>query len=115
MVVRKCKLVFLYCQLQCPPLAAAIALAKEKKKFKETDTYFEFNVIEVASTLGWNSGIAKRELKNLEWAGTNFDNEGVFIPHRSHHNLVQNIYNVYYMQEILRSFESLEFSWSFVT
>jgi ATP-dependent DNA helicase Q4 len=57
-------------------LAAAIALKKEQKKFKETDVYLEFNVIEVASTLGWNSGAVKKELKNLEWQGTNFDNKG---------------------------------------
>ncbi|ODN03903.1 ATP-dependent DNA helicase Q4 [Orchesella cincta] len=59
-----------------PPLAAAIALLKEKKKFRETDSHLEFNVIETAATLGWNSSIVKKELKNLEWSGSQFDAAG---------------------------------------
>jgi hypothetical protein len=53
-------------------------LKKEKKKFKDSDVYLEFDVIEVSATLGWNSGAVKRELKNLEWIGMFFNNNSCF-------------------------------------
>lgn len=62
--------------IQCPPLAAAIALKKESKKFKDADVYLEFDVIEVSATLGWNSGAVKKELKNLEWTSTSCGADG---------------------------------------
>lgn len=57
----------------------AIALQKEKNKFRDTDTYLEFNVIEAAATVGWNSGVVKKELKNLEWTGFQLDDKGTYI------------------------------------
>ena len=47
---------------QCPPLAAALALQRQDSGAQVT-----FPVIDVAARIGWESGLAKRELKNLEW------------------------------------------------
>lgn len=60
-------------------MAAAIAMQKEKKKFKDEDVHLEFNFIEVAKILGWNSAQMRKELKSLEWSGTQFDDSGLYI------------------------------------
>ena len=54
----------------------AIALQKEKKRFKDGDVYLEFNVVEAAASVGWNSAVVRRELKSLEWAGSEFNSQG---------------------------------------
>ncbi|XP_066148389.1 ATP-dependent DNA helicase Q4 [Euwallacea fornicatus] len=46
----------------CPPLAMALALYPQKE-----DNIVQFPVIDVASAMGWESGICKHQLKNLEW------------------------------------------------
>lgn len=48
----------------CPPLAMALALygCVENEK-----NIFEFPVVDVAAAMGWDSGICKHKLKNLEW------------------------------------------------
>ncbi|XP_053953021.1 ATP-dependent DNA helicase Q4 [Anastrepha ludens] len=51
----------------CPPLAMAIALEIKQDKFVEDSNIIEFSVIDVAAAIGWNSGIVKYQLKNLEW------------------------------------------------
>lgn len=33
-------------------------------------------MIEAAATVGWSSSIVKKELKNLEWSATQFDDKG---------------------------------------
>lgn len=62
----------------CKPLAVAI-LVESKKGFKYADSsVLEFNVIEISSAIGWESGIVKYQLKNLEWKTESG------IPKRSH-------------------------------
>lgn len=51
----------------CPPLAMAIALDLKEGVSHETSTFIEFAVINIASAMGWNSGVVKFHLKNLEW------------------------------------------------
>lgn len=46
----------------CPPLAMALVMHKE-----QDDNVLEFPVIDIASAIGWDSGICKHILKNLEW------------------------------------------------
>jgi len=45
----------------------AIALDMQKGISHEDSNIIEFSVIEVASAIGWDSGIVKSHLKNLEW------------------------------------------------
>ncbi|XP_060533000.1 ATP-dependent DNA helicase Q4 [Cylas formicarius] len=52
----------------CPPLAMALAMYKGKNN---EDNIVEFPVVEVASAIGWDSGICKHKLKNLEWTAEN--------------------------------------------
>ncbi|KAI4486376.1 hypothetical protein M0802_012301 [Mischocyttarus mexicanus] len=51
----------------CPPLAMAIALDLKKGISHENSTIIEFPVIDVASIIGWDSGVVKKHLKDLEW------------------------------------------------
>lgn len=43
----------------------ALALYSSDELAKEN--IFEFPVVDVASAMGWDSGICKHKLKNLEW------------------------------------------------
>lgn len=52
---------------KCSPLAMAIALDIRKGISHENSTFIEFPVIEIASAIGWNSGVVKYQLKQLEW------------------------------------------------
>lgn len=52
---------------KCPPLAVAIGLDMQKGKCHESSTYIELPAIEIASAIGWNSGVVKYQLKQLEW------------------------------------------------
>lgn len=49
----------------------AIALDLKRGKSHETSTFIEFPVIDIASAIGWNSGVVKYQLKNLEWTTLN--------------------------------------------
>ncbi|XP_029169475.1 ATP-dependent DNA helicase Q4 [Nylanderia fulva] len=49
------------------PLAMAIALDMQRGISHEDSNLIEFSVIEVASAIGWDSGVVKSHLKNLEW------------------------------------------------
>lgn len=49
----------------------AIALDLKKGISHADSTSIEFNVIEVASAIGWDSGVVKYQLKNLEWTTVN--------------------------------------------
>lgn len=60
-------MLFRHAAKECPPLALAIALAIKNGTFSETDNIIEFSVIDVSSAIGWNSGVVKHQLKNLEW------------------------------------------------
>lgn len=50
-----------------PPLAMAIALDRKKGINHDDDTVIEFAVVDVAAAIGWDSGVVKSHLKNLEW------------------------------------------------
>lgn len=51
----------------CPPLAMALALELKNGKKQEDLGSIEFCVIDVASAIGWDSGVVKYQLKQLEW------------------------------------------------
>lgn len=56
----------------CPPLAMAIAsdLKKRSGESQELNS-IEFYVVDIASSIGWDSGIVKYQLKQLEWTKVN--------------------------------------------
>ncbi|XP_076225557.1 recQ4 helicase [Nomia melanderi] len=54
-----------------PPLAMAIALDLQKGISHEDSNVIEFPVVDVASAIGWDSGVVKSHLKNLEWKTVN--------------------------------------------
>ncbi|XP_026762775.2 ATP-dependent DNA helicase Q4 [Galleria mellonella] len=51
----------------CSPLAMAYLLLSKKDPNILTKNILVFNVIEVAAAIGWESGLTKYHLKNLEW------------------------------------------------
>lgn len=55
----------------CPPLAMAVALELKKGKGQEDLSCIEFSVVDVASLIGWDSGVVKYQLKQLEWSVVN--------------------------------------------
>ncbi|CAL7933550.1 unnamed protein product [Xylocopa violacea] len=54
-----------------PPLAMAIALDLQKGISHENSSVIEFPIVDVASAIGWDSGVVKSHLKNLEWKTVN--------------------------------------------
>lgn len=52
---------------KCPPLAMALALQRKRGTELDKSGILEFCVIEVAAAIGWESGVVKYQLKNLEW------------------------------------------------
>ncbi|THK33065.1 ATP-dependent DNA helicase Q4 [Diachasma alloeum] len=50
-----------------PPLAMAIALDAKRGISHENSSVIEFPVVDVAAAIGWDSGVVKSHLKNLEW------------------------------------------------
>uniref|UniRef100_A0A1B0C865 DNA 3'-5' helicase n=1 Tax=Lutzomyia longipalpis TaxID=7200 RepID=A0A1B0C865_LUTLO len=55
----------------CPPLAMAISMKIKEGKFRSDATSIEFSAVDVAAALGWDSGVVKYQLKNLEWTKMN--------------------------------------------
>ena len=51
----------------CPPLAVAIAKDNQRGISHQDSNAITFPVVKIASKMGWNSGVVKRELKALEW------------------------------------------------
>lgn len=45
----------------------AIALDMQKGISHEDSNIIEFSVIDIASAIGWDSGVVKSHLKTLEW------------------------------------------------
>lgn len=45
----------------------AIALDLKKGISRDNSSIIEFPVVDVASAIGWDSGVVKSHLKNLEW------------------------------------------------
>ena len=65
-----------------PPLAAAIAIARKSGRLPGHTAQFEFPVVEVSARMGWDSGVVKRELKNLQWTrapGGSWKKSGVLV------------------------------------
>ncbi|OAD60032.1 ATP-dependent DNA helicase Q4 [Eufriesea mexicana] len=54
-----------------PPLAMAIAMDLQNGISHENDSVIEFPVVDVASAIGWDSGVVKNHLKSLEWKTVN--------------------------------------------
>ncbi|XP_017875083.1 ATP-dependent DNA helicase Q4 isoform X2 [Ceratina calcarata] len=54
-----------------PPLAMAIAMELQKGVSHDDSSVIEFPVVDIASAIGWDSGIVKSHLKNLEWKTVN--------------------------------------------
>ena len=53
-------------------MAAAYKIAKQTQELKNKSSgTIEFPVVQVAANSGWESGVVKRELKNLQW--TSYD------------------------------------------
>ncbi|XP_050422623.1 ATP-dependent DNA helicase Q4 [Adelges cooleyi] len=65
----------------CPPLAVAYALKEKSGKSVSQLNQFDFSIFEVAAAIGWDSGIIKKELKNLEWSNKNgkYQKSGVSV------------------------------------
>lgn len=56
----------------CPPLAMAIALDLKKGNGESQEiASIEFCVVDVAAAIGWDSGVVKYQLKQLEWTSVN--------------------------------------------
>ncbi|XP_059613084.1 ATP-dependent DNA helicase Q4 [Phlebotomus argentipes] len=55
----------------CPPLAMAISMKIKEGKLRSDATSLEFSTVDVAAALGWDSGVVKYQLKNLEWMRSN--------------------------------------------
>lgn len=56
----------------CPPLAMAIAMSLKKTENVNVElSSIEFDVIEIAAAIGWDSGVVKYQLKQLEWTTVN--------------------------------------------
>lgn len=55
----------------------AIALDLKKGVSHQDSTSIEFKVVDIASAIGWNSGVVKYQLKNLEW--TKGEPHNIFI------------------------------------
>ncbi|XP_068618290.1 ATP-dependent DNA helicase Q4 [Battus philenor] len=51
----------------CPPLAMAYLIESKKNPDIIKSSILELNVIEAAAAIGWESGMTKYHLKNLEW------------------------------------------------
>ncbi|VVC86734.1 unnamed protein product [Leptidea sinapis] len=55
----------------CPPLAMAYLIEGKKNNDVTKQSILEFNIIEVAAAIGWESGMTKYHIKNLEWITNN--------------------------------------------
>lgn len=54
----------------------AIALDIRNGISHDTSTFIEFPVIEIAAAIGWNSGVVKYQLKQLEWSNGKYSFPG---------------------------------------
>lgn len=59
----------------CAPLAMALVMCKDG--MDKDGNVIEFPVVETAATMGWDSGICKHKLKNLEWTSGKAKNDVV--------------------------------------
>lgn len=59
----------------CPPVAVVLARKRLAGERVETCDSVDFDVVEVADTMGWQLGLVKRGLRQLQWA----TNRGVLL------------------------------------
>ncbi|CAB1320464.1 unnamed protein product [Coregonus sp. 'balchen'] len=59
----------------CPPVAVVLARKRMAGERVETCDSLDFDVVEVADTMGWQLGLVKRGLRQLQWA----TNRGVLV------------------------------------
>uniref|UniRef100_A0A8K9X7R7 DNA 3'-5' helicase n=1 Tax=Oncorhynchus mykiss TaxID=8022 RepID=A0A8K9X7R7_ONCMY len=59
----------------CPPVAVVLARKRLAGERVETCDSVDFDVVEVADTMGWQLGLVKRGLRQLQWA----TNRGVLV------------------------------------
>ncbi|XP_046388229.1 ATP-dependent DNA helicase Q4 [Ischnura elegans] len=67
---------------KCPALAMAIAFDLERGVTHEKSNSIEFPVVEISSRMGWESGLVKKHLKDLEWKkgpGGRWSRSGILV------------------------------------
>ncbi|NXF81551.1 RECQ4 helicase, partial [Sclerurus mexicanus] len=52
---------------RCPPLAAFLARERQAGRDVGNSGSVEFDVVELSDSMGWESGLVKRELRRLQW------------------------------------------------
>lgn len=52
----------------CPPVAVVLARRRMAGERVETCDQLEFDVVEVADTMGWQLPLVKRGLRQLQWS-----------------------------------------------
>lgn len=57
----------------------AIALDQKRGISHDGSSKIEFPVVDIASLIGWDSGIVKKHLKSLEWTKGNTGIEFLFV------------------------------------
>lgn len=61
-------LIFLHHGDSCPPVAVVLARMRMAGERVETFDQLEFDVVEVADTMGWQLPLVKRGLRQLQWS-----------------------------------------------
>lgn len=51
----------------CPPVAVALARKRMAGERVENSSSLEFDVVELADTMGWQLHLVKRGLRQLQW------------------------------------------------
>lgn len=64
----KVNLIFPFSSLRCPPVAVVLARRRMAGERVETCDQLEFDVVEVADTMGWQLPLVKRGLRQLQWS-----------------------------------------------
>ncbi len=59
----------------CPPVAVVLARRRMAGERVETCDQLEFDVVEVADTMGWQLPLVKRGLRQLQWS----TDRGIFM------------------------------------
>lgn len=75
--------VFLYYD-RCPPVAVVLARKRLAGEKVEACDSFEFDVVELADTMGWQLPLVKRGLRQLQWSTEPGLSRERIIPNREH-------------------------------
>lgn len=57
-----------FCPCSCPPVAVVLARKRMAGERVESCDQLEFDVVEVADTMGWQLLLVKRGLRQLQWS-----------------------------------------------